>query len=523
MKWVKGVGRVTAVVLEGTDARATRQQAVMAGELEEVREILVTTEAKEEETLMDAFKKVREPGTEEVWLTDTAVRRIRVKKKKSTSASPPIGLPDRRFWITRITKDALEHPKEPKTRLLRMLPYTHQTRQIIIRQSQQRNKLFAITYEKTHHDKVVQEFGIVGERLLTKEGPQGPGHSVVFTEIQEGLDLAGTVGRCIEGIPGFSICTVREFKEGANKAEFSYEVWVTPDAKEAIGGKLWAKVYNALAHSREGMRWVSLVVRGANKLVLGLNGREMADEWENSIHPSLDRIGIKCRVAGTNIVLGARGTEAGSVGGRSSAHPGSMVYVTDMDPWVLTAELRLMLLEAGIEGGRISRAGFNLGERCTTTWAVEVTPKVMEGLRGVIMRSETGAHRVLTGDQYKAEKARVEEGRKGKGKDTANTLCFNCEKMGHFVRECPEPRRPRGAWQGKGKGQGNTAPTSSPAHEQPHQHQHQHQRVTQHQYQEQPQLQQRQQQQRDNQPTSLNQRPISLDYKQQSTNDQEQE
>ena len=88
-----------------------------------------------------------------------------------------------------------------------------------------------------------------------------------------------------------------------------------------------------------------------------------------------------------------------------------MISVIELEPWLLAAQVRALLLESlgvvPMELGSISRMGWNVGDRGTTTWRVSIMDAAMH--EGTFIPIEDCAYRVLSREQYASEKQRQQK------------------------------------------------------------------------------------------------------------------
>ena len=196
---------------------------------------------------------------------------------------------------------------------------------------------------------VMKDFQVKGERQAAMEGfvPEATPNLLATNIPKHTLT------------PYFAVMTVEEWAVNITAAyEFSYDVWAAGEARDATAPRLWSNMVGMMAEL--GMEWLVAVCKGTNKLQVGVNGLQNADIMESGNLAMAQQLGLLIKRTEARTTLGdadaddpMTNSSASSVGGMD------MIYVKELEPWLLAAQVRALLLESlGLEPmelGSISR------------------------------------------------------------------------------------------------------------------------------------------------------------------------
>ena len=333
----------------------------------------------------------------------------------------------------------MQRLSDPKVKFLKLMPQSDATKVRRAKRRQVPQGLIAVQAKKDSTAQVMRDFAAKGEQQTTMEGFV-PGASVFFVEAR--ADPLSQVIPKHTLTPYFAVMCVEEWSANSTAGcEYSYHVWSAGSGRDASAPRLWSSMISIM--TEVGMEWSAAISRWANKLQIGVNGQHNADAMESGVVAMAQHLCLLIKRTGAQTPLGD--ADANELMSDSSALSGGgmdAIFVTQLEPWLLAAQVRALLIESlavsPAELGSISRMRWIVEDRGTMTWRVSV--RYADSHEGTVILTEDCAYRVLSREHYAHEKQRQQRRAPTGGGDTKTLVCYRCGKEGHCARECPQGR-----------------------------------------------------------------------------------
>ena len=176
--------------------------------------------------------------------------------------------------------------------------------------------------------------------------------------------------------PYFVVIIVEEWATNhAEGNDFFYNLCVVGEARDATAPRLWSSMVGMMTEL--GMEWSTVVHRGINKLQVGVKGQHIADVMESGIVAMAQHPWLLIKRTGAPTPLGDEDADDPMTDNSTSSAGGmDMIYLAELEPWLLEAHVRDVLLESPVlepmELGSISCMRSNFGDRGTAMWRVSI-------------------------------------------------------------------------------------------------------------------------------------------------------
>ena len=219
------------------------------------------------------------------------------------------------MWVVEVPQCKMRGLTDQKVKFLKLMPQSDGTKVRRVKERQIPPGLVAVQAKKEFIANVMKDFQAKGEPQAAMEGFV-PGVAVLFVEATSELLSTNIPNHSL--MPYFSATVVEEWAASSTAAhEFSSEVWVAGEAKDATAPRLWASMVGMMTEL--GMDWFAAIYRRSNKLQVGVSWQHNADAVESGMVAMAQQLGLLIKRTGARAPLGnGEGDDPMSNGSASS-------------------------------------------------------------------------------------------------------------------------------------------------------------------------------------------------------------